>query len=107
MADDYYLQEIKYQDRIDEINNAAALNYEIEVVQDAGYVEARFPAGSSVSGEIHFYRPDNQRFDRKFAFEGNARINKSDLVAGRYKMQISWSDSRQDYYTEKVILVSK
>lgn len=107
VSDDYYLEEIKYQDRIDEINGAASLDYQVEVLQSSEYVEANFPAGSSIAGQIHFYRPDNERFDRKFEFEGNAKVKKSELVAGRYKMKIHWTDSEKDYYAEKVILITR
>lgn len=107
VSDDYYLQEVKYQDRIDEINNAASLDYQIEIRQATGFIEAVFPNGGAITGQIHFYRPDNEHLDRKFDFEGNALVSKSDLAAGRYKMKISWTDSGRDFYTEKIILVTK
>ena len=107
VSDDYYLQEIKYQGRIDEINNAASLNYQVEIRQEAEFIEAVFPTGGAITGQIHFYRPDNERLDRKFNFEGNALVSKSDLAAGRYKMKISWTDSEKDFYTEKIIVVTK
>ena len=107
VSDDYYLQEIIYQDRIDEITNAASLDYQVEIRQGSEYIEAVFPDSGTITGQIHFYRPDNERLDRKFDFEGTALVSKGELAAGRYRMKISWTDSERNFYTEKIIMVTK
>lgn len=107
VTEEYYKEELTYQRRIDEISNAAALGYEVEIRQGKEFVEALFPAEAAVTGEIHFYRPDNSKLDRKFDFSGNARIEKAALASGRYKLKISWNDSSGDYFTEKEIFITR
>jgi hypothetical protein len=108
VSDDYYAQELKYQDVIDGKNNAKLLRTGLTVGAIADTVFVKLPLDQiSGGGEIQFYRPDNASFDYKVQFVNNATIAipSSKLKAGTYKVKATWASDGKPYYNEVSYLV--
>jgi hypothetical protein len=108
---DYYLQELKYQDKLEAIENTGKLSWSIDHSVDAENVILTIPSenANSMSGEIYFFCPSNSDNDVKvkmnFDKDGKQIISKSKLKAGAYKLKLSWSVKGKDYFTEEVITI--
>ena len=106
---DYYLQELKYQDKLDAIKNTNELTASITHVVNDNVIELNLPAEQKiVTGEIYFFCPSNSDNDVKIKmnFEnGQQQIQKSLLKPGAYKMRLSWSAQNKNYFKEEVITI--
>lgn len=114
VADDYYKQEIEYQDQIDKISNAQALKEPIEFEYSSALrtVKLLFPSShlqQGLKGNIHLYRPSDSSLDKKFEINPNETgeqvIAIGSLQKGLWKVKISWSADGRAYYDEKVITI--
>jgi len=109
VAKDYYAQELKYQDRINAIDNEKKLAKSIEVNIREKDILISFPReiAQDFSGEIIFFRPSDASKDVmiKMAFDksGAQLISKNMLVKGAYKLCLSWKSDNKNYYKEQVI----
>lgn len=106
VADDYYHQEVHYQQRIDQISAAKKLG-KLEVAQGKEEIVLRFPKGTSLAGKIVLYKPDNSHLDRSYDFEANTEngyeitLSRTQLVAGRYTLKVEAQSGESQYYWEE------
>ena len=110
VAEDYYNQEIQYQDNIDAQKNALPYNKDVTVSSNPDNVIIQFPENFDVKftdGEISFYRPDNAKLDRKFDLElspeNNQMLDKSKIAPGFYKVTIQFTTGDKHYLMNKDI----
>lgn len=107
VAEDYYAQEINYQDKLNKLSNTAEDGLKVIVKQKGEEVILEFP--DQASGKIDFYHPSRKMFDRSFDIklsdENTQRIAKSDLVPGSYRVNISWRSGEEDYYQQSSIYI--
>lgn len=111
---DYYAKELKYQSKIDAIQNSDNLKNNISYEITASTVILRAPSDikvSDLSGELLFFRPSDASKDLKLplAFDsaGEQIIEKKLLASGIYKMQVNWQRMGKDYFKEFVINIKK
>lgn len=112
VSKDYYAQELKFQDKIDAINNEKSLeksishelqNKQIVLTADSAVLSSDF------SGDLVFFRPSDSSLDvkMKLNFQGKQQvIDVSQLVHGSYKMQLSWVTNGKKYFKEEVIFIN-
>lgn len=112
VAKDYYAQELKYQEKIDAVENEKKLQTSIDYKLENDSLILSFPlenVGSDFSGEILFFRPSDGSKDVKinlnFDKNGLQKISKTILSKGVYKMCISWNNNNTKYYKEQVITI--
>lgn len=110
VSDTYYLEELAYQQRIDQRSNLAHSGLEVQLKQTAGEVILQFPKTfASATGEIHFYHPSRELFDKRYEIVLNADnqqpIGKHELVKGRYKVKINWVAEDKAYFQEAEIFL--
>jgi len=112
VAEDYYKQEIEYQDQIDKINNTKSLEQPIifEFSAAQRIVKINFPSEhltKGLNGKIHFFRPSDSSMDKMFDINpsenGEQVIAIGSLSKGLWKIKISWSAAEKEYYDEKII----
>jgi len=107
VTEDYYAEEINYQQKLDKLSAASRDGQEVQVKQDGDKILLVFP-NENVRGTIQFYHPSRKLFDRKYEIklEGRSqRIDRSDLVAGNYRVNISWDTSGKEYYQESKLYI--
>lgn len=111
VSKDYYAQELKYQDKIDAINNTNALSSSIDHKIDASSILLSINPElnkAGLSGSINFFRPSDSSKDVKIKMNfvnDQQVISKSTLEHGTYKMQLSWTSNGKNYYKEEVIYI--
>jgi hypothetical protein len=111
VTEDYYQQELQYQDRIDQRTAATASGMQPEVTITGSHIEITFPgntAGKSCTGTIQFYRPSDaaKDFTVPVATDSNRvqLVDLSLLEQGLYQLKFAWT-SDQQYYSETQLYV--
>ena len=106
VTENYYEQEIKYQDQIDKENLTLELGETVmRYDDDTQSVVLDLPRGSK--GQLQLFRPSDSSLDQIFTFEAKADqatvIPVQNLKSGYWKFQLSWSVGGKEYYEEKKI----
>jgi len=110
VSENYYKDELAYQDRIDQQSNLLQSGLEVSLDQVNGDVVLNFPARfAGAEGDIHFYHPSREIFDKHYEIALNDQhqqlISKADLVKGRFKVKINWTANDTPYYQEKEVFL--
>ncbi len=112
VSKDYYAQELKFQDKIDQSNRANALIEPLNWMVSNGKIEINFPKefkNQKITGTINLFRPSDASLDKKIAVSsmqnGKQIISTSTLKAGVYKIQIEWKVGDESFYNEGVIKI--
>lgn len=110
VAEDYYQQELQYQNRIDQTDAAIKSGFSPAIVVNDSQVNIVFPdtvRSLGISGEVVFYRPDNKALDYAEQItldnSGKMSIARSKFSAGMYQTKVMWESAGQDYYYESTI----
>jgi hypothetical protein len=112
VADDYYMQELEFQQKIDRSNNLAALDGKLKVTFEGSKMLINLPEvlhGVSVSGKISMYRPSNAIFDFSEHFEnittGQIPLDVSKALKGKWEVKLDFvAEGVEYYFTEKLYL---
>ena len=106
VTDNYYEEEIKFQDQIDKENSALKLDREV-ISYDAASKTVLLDLPSGASGKLQLFRPSDSNLDQVLSFttaeEGQTAIPVGNLKAGYWKFQLNWTEVGKDYYEEKKI----
>lgn len=111
VAEDYYAQEIAYQDRIDHTSNANYVAMQIEVTKTVNGIVVRFPSSEQVdegTGTIQFFRPSDEDLDVKVPLQLMNETQQLPLQLfrkGRYKVNLSWTNNGEGRYVTKEIII--
>lgn len=111
VADNYYEQEIRYQQQIDKLDNASKLGGKLQMDVIGGELVISFPQGvqgERITGELYLQRPSDARADERIPFtveNGELHIPVSDRMKGLYKVQLEWSVGDEKYLTNDRIYV--
>ena len=102
----YYVDELKYQERIDELQRTKDSGILISQKTEKNTLFFNINTDSHIAGQIYFYRPDNALLDHTVKFnDKQIKIDKAELVPGRYIAKISWLDQDKSYYREEELIV--
>ncbi len=108
---DYYAQELKYQDRIDESNRAAALSEQVQFSVEHHVLTIRFPSqfdGKTITGNVLLYCPANKDNDinRTISISNNTmNMTIPEKNTGMHELQVSWEVDGVKYYFSKSLLI--
>ena len=112
VSENYYEQELKFQDRIDSAARAQKSGASIQLDAVAGKLLVAVPArqvAQKFSGAIEFYRPSSPKLDCAFQFapraDGTQTLDVSKLAAGLWQVRVKWSAGGQDYFLEEKITI--
>jgi hypothetical protein len=111
VAPNYYEQELKYQDKIDGINNLNEITNALIIDSKKGTIVFNFLKElGTPEGNILFFKPDNASadFDTKIAVDNEGRqiIKTSDIRKGTYLVKIDWKIGEKKYFKEERISVN-
>ncbi|MBP6185685.1 MAG: FixH family protein [Saprospiraceae bacterium] len=114
VVEDYYQQDITYQQRMDKRDNYLGLAEKVTHTYDpsAAMVVLSFPSSmSSINGTVQFYRPSSAKQDYLVNLDVDSLkqqvIPVNRLIKGRWKMQVEWEANGESYYMEEQILILK
>jgi hypothetical protein len=108
---DYYAKELKYQDKIDEMNRVSALSEELRYEIKDNQLMLYFPkdfAGQKITGTAELYCPSDEDKDVKKDFsvqDAAAQMTIKAANKGQHELHISWQVNGVTYYFEKKIFI--
>lgn len=109
---DYYKQELRYQDVIDEHRQANALSSPVTLEQKEGVLQLQLPdemKNKTITGEVYFYCAYDSKKDKKIALKpdtgGMQSFSAGAVAPGNYTVKIKWSAGEKSYYSEKIFSV--
>ena len=112
ISDDYYAQELQFQDKITAVNNAKALGASINHFVDGKTITLTLDSNliaANIQGTITFFRPSDSSKDLKVKMNfinGEQIIDNTALIHGAYKLQLNWVSNNKDYFKEEVIFIN-
>jgi hypothetical protein len=113
VTDQYYEEELRFQDKINKTNHTKALTDPLiwEVTEQG--ILITYPKSFSennLAGIVKLYCPSDNTKDRTFPVKTKNHmqlIAASDLASGRYYLQIDWQNGKETYWNEDVVVINK
>lgn len=105
VQENYYAQDLAYQSTYDKMVNSLERN-SVQTKYDPLKKEVRvlFEEGKSVAGNIKFYRPSDDVYDFNTTINNTTMvIPTGELMKGKWKLKIDWTEDGTPYYTEEII----
>jgi nitrogen fixation protein FixH len=101
VSEQYYKDEINYQQEIDAVANAMRLTENVKLVKTQKGLEIVFPTEvKGITGTIGFQRPSNTKLDLNLPVKlesSKVFISKDQLVNGLYNVKIWWKGNDTQY----------
>jgi hypothetical protein len=108
VSDNYYEQELKFQDRIDSAARAQKCGAHVRLDSPAAKLFVAVPAAQlaqNFSGTIQFYRPSSPKLDCEFPLapgaDGSQSLDVSKLKSGLWQVRVNWTAGGQGYFLEQ------
>ncbi len=107
--EDYYKEEIHYQQEIDRLNNAATLTQNLIVNNTSKGLELVFPSNfdfSKISAHLKLQRISDESFDitKNLVLDSlTYLIADKHLIKGRYSMKVNWEYDNIPYQLKEKI----
>ena len=109
VTEEYYGEELKYQNVIDQKSNAAHLSSVPVITHTVDQVNIQLPEEFSkqeVTGQVYLYRPSDATKDlhQPFAVRGNAiRVQLPSALSGAYELKLSWQANGKNFFNEQKV----
>ncbi len=103
VSEDYYKDELHYQEEIDKLNNSHSLEQDIVLTSSKEGVLVSFPKNivqESIVGSIYFQRLSNEKLDftEQIKLTGHQQmIPVEKLVSGKWIVKIDWETGQDKY----------
>lgn len=103
VSEDYYKEELHYQEEIDKLNNSNSLSKNIELVNSKEGILVSFPEDikqESIVGSIYFQRLSNEKLDftEQIKLTNHQQlIPVEKLVSGKWIIKIDWESEQGKY----------
>ena len=103
ISEDYYGDELHYQEEINKLNNAKTLETDIELTNSKEGITIEFPQNidqNEIKGTITFLRLSNKKLDFSEEIELTANeqlIPSNKLVPGKWIVRIEWQNGDMEY----------
>jgi hypothetical protein len=116
VSEKYYENELNYGKQYNKMQNAINLAKDVELHYNKANadIEISFPEDinkDKISGEITFYRPDDQTLDYKIPVKANdvgkQFIPTCTMKKGQWNVIINWMGNTTPYYHEESVFISK
>ncbi len=107
VSQDYYPEEIAYEERIEKERNTQNLAEKVKIEKDNNLLKIVFPPiveNGIVSGKVHFYYPADYQSDTTIVLklEENSFqvVETNEFTRGRYILKIDWKLNETKFYQE-------
>ncbi|WP_341214913.1 FixH family protein [uncultured Wocania sp.] len=110
VTEDYYKQELEFQNDIDKQKNGNALETNITWKKTEKGIVITFPKTfkvENITGKVFLYRPSNKQFDFDTAISlsnHNLLIPDKRLLDGRWNIKVDWQYNGKSYLYKKEIV---
>lgn len=112
VVENYYDEDLRYQEMIDKLENAAKLEKDLEIsLTDSLDILLSFPENlMNISGKVLLYRADDKSKDVAFDISVNSKkqmhIPYKEIQGGRWTIKVDWQGDGIPYYKQKDLLLS-
>ena len=103
VSEDYYKDELHYQEEIDKLNNSNSLSQNIKLTNSKEGILVSFPKDieqASIVGSIYFQRLSNEKLDFTEEIkltDHHQLIQNEKLVSGKWIVKIDWETKQEKY----------
>ncbi len=110
VTEEYYKQELTFQDQLDRETNSKNLTTNIGVERTDEGILVNFPQDldlNDIKGNINLYRPSNKEQDFTIPVNLTAHqvlIPARHLESGRWNIEINWTYGSESYYFKKELI---
>lgn len=107
----YYEKELKYQNKIDAMNNVSQLSDTVAYTQQGRELLISFPdelKNTSIEAYVHLYCAFNEKYDQQVktsTSDGTIQLSFDELKPGPYTAKLEWFADGKTYYAENKILI--
>ena len=114
VAEDYYDQEIRYQEQIERVRRADSLSLPVtwEYNRDRKSLLVHFPPelkAEKITGRFHFFRPSDASLDKFFtlnlAADNSQILYTGPLQPGLWKLKILWAINNKEFFVEGILVI--
>ena len=110
VRDDYYQDELAFQQHINRVERAARLQKPVAMTYEPTQQQLALVLPQNLRrGEITFYRPSDRRQDFRLNIAQSPQsrrvVSTASLAKGYWRVQVAWSDGQQDYYAEDELFI--
>ena len=110
VMNNYYEEDLKYQQQYDKLANTQAMDTPVLINQQPDKVTIQFPKEmEGVNGEVWMFRPSNAKQDFRLPIqvsgENVMEIPTGSMSQGRWKIKVDWQSSTQKFYKEETIVL--
>jgi len=112
VSEDYYKDELHYQDEINKESKTLDLKQNIEFTNTDQGLKISFPADfeeEKINGTMHFMRFSNEKldFDKEIKLtDHSVLIPKELLLTGKWDVKIEWKYKDEEYLTKKSLFTN-
>jgi len=109
VTEDYYKQELEYQNDINKEENAKTLKENLNWKRTTEGLVIEFPKDldiKNITGKVFLYRPSNKQFDFEMPISlsnHNLLIPDNSLLDGRWNIKVDWKYKKVLYLYKKDI----
>jgi nitrogen fixation protein FixH len=110
---DYYDDELRYQQRMDQLRRTAPWRERIHVKWRAGELQLALPvehAAAGANGKLVLYRPSAAADDAEWPLaldqKGEQRIPAATLAVGLWKAQLHWTVGGESFYFDEPLVIN-
>lgn len=106
VVDNYYEEDLAYQEQIDKLNRTKALPEKVKMLYKKDELTVEIPASLKdqiSSGKVKFFRPSDKALDQEMDLEINKEqmiIDVKDFTKGYWKVQVDWIMNDSSYFVE-------
>ena len=110
VTEDYYQQELQYQNTIEREKNSKKLEKDVEWFKTRKGIKIKFPEGfdhENIKGKVFLYRPSNKQLDFEIPIslsDQNLLIPDERLLGGRWNLYVNWSYDNIEYLYKDALI---
>jgi len=111
VSEDYYEQEIKYQEKIDQKSRAIKAEIKPQISIAGQKLMLNIPMSvesqeTKVEGKVNFFRPSDAGKDFEFTLKSlKESIPLEKFSKGKYLAKIEWTYQGEKYYNEQTLII--
>ncbi len=111
VSNDYYKEELVYQDQIGRMENASLLvNRPSIKIINKNTLEISFDQFNKIEkGELQLFRPSDATMDKKFHFKASDTptqlFSTETMHRGMYRARMMWTMGEKEFFIEEVIFI--
>jgi nitrogen fixation protein FixH len=116
VAADYYEQEVRYQQEMEQVRRTRQLSETpgVSFIAEQRLIRIAVPAahaGADLTGAIHLYRPSDATLDQHLKLAVDAKglqdVSTAGLEPGLWKVKVQWKAGGADYLLDEKVLLPR